>query len=427
MSKLIRVVAKEKEITDIAALQERIRTQKVSPVEVVNFCLERIAKIDPKLNAFITVLGEQAREQARMAESEIKAIKWRGPLHGIPVGIKDFYDTAGIRTTAAFEHFKDRVPRKDAIAVAKLKDAGAIIIGKMNMHRLGEGTTGTDSYFGPVRNPWNAQHIPGGSSSGSAAAVASGMCYATLDTDAIGSCRLPAACCGVIGFKGTYGLMSPKGILDGEQDPGEMLRWFSHPGIMARSVQDVALVLDVLVERGEKPAGGYFDGLANFKEVRVGVADNFRGDSEISRAFEKAVEVIRGFAWPMKKTSAPFRNPGGDLSNIQADRESIAREAFADIDVLLLPTTATSVPAVKDVGVNPLALSPENTVFANYYGLPAMSVPCGIDRNGLPLGLQVVGKPWDEATVLYAAFRYETTTSWNTKHSLTRDTHGDTQ
>jgi aspartyl-tRNA(Asn)/glutamyl-tRNA(Gln) amidotransferase subunit A len=140
------------------------------------------------------------------------------------VGIKDFYDTAGIKTTAAFEDFKDRVPRKDAVGVAKLKDAGAIIIGKMNLHRLGEGTTGIDSYFGPVRNPWNAQHIPGGSSSGSAAAVASGMCYATLDTDAIGSCRLPAACCGVVGFKGTYGLINPKGILDGEQDPGEMIR-----------------------------------------------------------------------------------------------------------------------------------------------------------------------------------------------------------
>jgi aspartyl-tRNA(Asn)/glutamyl-tRNA(Gln) amidotransferase subunit A len=242
------------------------------------------------------------------------------------------------------------------------------------------------------------------------------MCYATLDTDAIGSCRLPAACCSVVGFKGTYGLINPKGILDGEQDPGEMIQWFSHPGITTRSVRDTALVLDIVVERGERAAAGYFDGLAKAKEVRVGVADNFKGDGEISRAFEKAVEVIRGFDWPMKRISAPFRTLRGDLSNIQADRKSIASKAFRDIDVLLLPTTTTSVPTVKDVGVNALALSQENTVFANYYGLPAMSVPCGFDRNGLPLGLQIVGKPWDESTVLYAAYRYETTTRWNTKH-----------
>jgi aspartyl-tRNA(Asn)/glutamyl-tRNA(Gln) amidotransferase subunit A len=174
-------------------------------------------------------------------------------------------------------------------------------------------------------------------------------------------------------------------------------------------------VLDILVERGERAAAGYFDGLAKFKEVRVGVADNFKADGEVSRAFAKAVEVIRGFDWPMKRISAPFRSLGGDLSNIQADRKSIASEAFRDIDVLVLPTTTTSVPTVKDVGVNALALSPENTVFANYYGLPAMSVPCGFDRNGLPLGVQIVGKAWDESTVLYAAYRYEITTRWNTR------------
>src|SRR6266436_646501 len=206
----------EQELKGIATIQKNVRMQRVSPVEVVNACLKRIEEFNPELNAFITVLADQALEQARVAEAEIKAAKWRGPLHGIPVGIKDFYDTAGIKTTAAFEHFKDRVPGRDAVGVAKLKAAGAIIIGKMNMHRLGMGTTGIDSYYGPVHNPWNAEYIPGGSSAGSAVAVASGMCYATLDTDAIGSCRLPAACCGVVGFKGTYGLISTKGILDGK-------------------------------------------------------------------------------------------------------------------------------------------------------------------------------------------------------------------
>src|SRR5215469_7765435 len=406
----------KEEITNIAALQGHVRTQKVSPVELVNGCLKRIKELNPKLNAFITVLADQALQQAGVAEAEIKAGKWRGPLHGVPVGIKDFYDTAGTRTTAAFEHFKDRIPKQDAHGLVKLKEAGAIILGKMNMHQLGMGTTGLDSYFGPAGNPWSAEHIPGGSSSGSAAAVSSGMCYATLDTDAIGSCRLPAACCGVVGFKGTYGLIDPKGILEGEQDPGEMIRWFSHPGIMTRSVEDTALVLDALAEATGHTTPRYFDGLVKEREVRIGVADNFKGDSEVTRAFEKAVEVIHGLDWPMKSIAAPFPNPGGDLSNIEAERKSVAGEIFSDIDVLLLPTTTTRVPAIKEVGVNGLALSPENTVFANYYGLPAISVPCGFDGNGVPLGLQIVGKPWDEATVLHTADRYERTARWGIRH-----------
>src|ERR1700730_16639429 len=404
------------EITDITTIHKHVWMQKVSPVEVVNSCLKRIEQLNPKLNAFITVLADQALEQARVAEAEIKAAKWRGPLHGIPVGIKDFYDTAGIKTTAGFSLFKDRVPGKDAVGVAKLKEAGAIVIGKMNMHRLGMGTTGIDSYFGPVRNPWNAEHIPGGSSAGSAVAVASGMSYATLDTDAIGSCRLPAACCGAVGFKGTYGLINPKGILEGEQDPGEMIRWFSHPGIMTRTVEDTTLVLDVLAERSEPTTTRYFDGLAKDKKVRIGVGNNFEADREVSEAFERAIETVRGLGYPMKSIAVPFGNPGSGLGNIEADRKSVACQIFKDINVLLLPTTTTTVPAIKDAGANPQALSPQNTVFANYYGLPAISVPCGFDRNGLPLGLQIVGKPWDEATVLHLAYRYETTTRRKTKY-----------
>jgi len=400
-------VAAEEASTDIASIYESIRKQKVSPVEIVTNCLKRIEQLNAKLNAFITVLAKQALEEARIAEAEIKTGKWRGPLHGIPVGIKDFYDTAGTRTTAAFEHFQNRVPKQDAVGVAKLKRAGAIIIGKTNMHRLGEGTTGMDSYFGPVHNPLNAEYIAGGSSSGSAAAVASGMCYATLDTDAIGSCRLPAACCGVVGFKGTYGLIDPSGILEGEEDPGEMIHWFSHPGIMARTVEDTALVLDVLAEPKEHAAEHYFERLAENREIRIGVGDNVKGDSGVLIAFEQAVKKIRGLGSAMRSVAVPFYNPRIGLGNIEADRKAIACQAFKDIDVLLLPTTTTTVPAIKDVGTNALALSPENTIFANYYGLPALSVPCGFDSTGLPLGLQIVGKPWDEASVLDMAYRYQ--------------------
>ncbi len=400
-------------IQDVA---ENIRAGKVSPVAIVDACLRVIEELNPQINAFITILSQQAREQAKRAEREIKAGVWRGPLHGIPVGIKDFYDTAGVKTTAASEHFRERVPTKDAVGVATLKKAGAVIIGKTNMHRLGEGTTGLDSCFGPVLNPWNRNYIAGGSSSGSAAAVATGMCFATLDTDAIGSCRLPAACCGVVGFKGTYGLISPKGILEGELDPGEMIRWLSHPGITTRCVKDTALVLDVLAERGERPVDEYFGGLTKVKTVRVGIAHNYKGDQEVTRAFDKAVDVIRDFEWPMKRIAAPFRSSEDDLSNIEDDRQSVVSSTFREIDILLLPTTTTIVPAVKDVGVNALALSPENTVFANYHGLPAITVPCGGDRNGLPLGLQIVGKPWDEATVLSIGYQYESTTRWHSKH-----------
>ena len=397
----------ELDIEDLATIHDRIRTQKLSPVEVLAGCLKRIEQVNPQLNAFITVLADQALAQATAAEVEIKAGKWRGPLHGIPVAIKDFYDTAGIKTTAAFERFKDRVTHKDAVGVAKLKEAGAVIIGKTNMHRLGEGTTGLDSYFGPVHNAWSAEHIAGGSSSGSAAAVATGMCYATLDTDAIGSCRLPAACCGVVGFKGTYGLISPVRILEGEEDPGEMIRWFSHPGIMTRTVEDTALVLDVLAERKERKAGDYFDGLAKRRKLRLGVADNFRAQPEIKRAFEVTVEQIRCFNYPLKSVDVPSWNPRMGLQNIDSDRKAIAARAFKDIDLLLLPTTTTTVPTIKAGRSNAQALSAEDTIFANYFGLPSISVPCGFDSNGLPLGLQLVGRPCGEASVLQLAHQFE--------------------
>ena len=405
-------------ITTLQDVARLIRTQKLSPVEVVEACLERIEQLNPKLNAFITVLADQARKQAQAAEGEIKAGKWRGPLHGVPIGIKDFYDTAGIKTTAAFEHFKERVPAKDAVGVTRLKKAGAIIIGKMNMHKLGMGTTGLDSYFGPVRNPWNADYIPGGSSSGSAAAVAGGLCYATLDTDAIGSCRLPAACCGVVGFKGTYGLISPKGILEGEK-ADEMILWLSHPAITTRSVADTAIMLDALAERTKQTKTvAYPRALKRNRKLRIGLANNFKADREVQTVFEKAVKTIRSFGYPMKSVAVPFGDPNGGITNIEADREQIADQAFKDIDILLLPTTTTTVPTIREAGDNPQALSPENTAFANYYGLPALTVGCGFDSQGLPLGLQIVSKPWGESAALRLAYQYQEATEYSDKHPL---------
>jgi aspartyl-tRNA(Asn)/glutamyl-tRNA(Gln) amidotransferase subunit A len=401
-------------IHEISAL---IRQQKISPVEVVQACLERIEILNPQVNAFITILKEAALQQARAAGLEIKAGNWRGPLHGIPVGIKDMYDTAGIRTTAAFVHFKDRIPAKDATGVSKLKQAGAIILGKMNMHELAMGTTSVVSYFGAVHNPWNLSYIAGGSSGGSAAAVASGMCFATLDTDAIGSCRLPAACCGVTGYKGTYALISNRGILEGEP-VDEAILWMAHAAITTRSAADTALMLNVLAEGTAEAQhrADFFAALSQSEKARIGAVTNFTATQEVTGVFEAAVKTIHGLGYPTSPVTVPFDRASFDVHNIEADRQAIAGSLFKDIDVLVLPATTAPVPLINDVGQNPQALSPQNTLFANYYGLPAISVPCGFDHAGLPLGLQIVGKPGDDRAVLRLAYQYQNATEWSNQH-----------
>lgn len=392
---------------NIANCSELLRSREISPLKLVAACIRRIEELNARLNAFITVLPERALEEARVAEAELNAGNWRGPLHGIPVAVKDFYDTAGIKTTAAFDLFRDRVPAKDAAVVARLKQAGAIIIGKTNMHTLGRGTTGLESYFGPAHNPWSAEHIPGGSSSGSAVAVATGMCYATVDTDAIGSCRLPAACCGVVGFKGTYGLINPQGILAGEEDPGEMIHWFSHPGIMTRTVHEAALVVAVLKERAEISPVQATSAGSGGAPIRIGVADNFGCDREIREGFEESIETIRSLGYSLTRVHAPLQVPADNLSNIAADRRDVIGTLFREIDALVLPTTATTVPKIKDSDGSPQTLSAENTIFANYFGLPAISVPSCFDQSGLPTGLQIVGKPWSENVVFRLAQEFE--------------------
>jgi aspartyl-tRNA(Asn)/glutamyl-tRNA(Gln) amidotransferase subunit A len=366
----------------------QMRAAALSPVEVVTECLKKI-HANAELNAFITLLADAALAAARDAEREIKAGRWLGPLHGVPIGIKDFYDTAGVRTTAALKPFANRVPKQDAAAVAQLKRAGAIIIGKTNMHELGQGTTSLVSAFGPVQNPWNSGYIAGGSSGGSAAAVATGMCFATLDTDAVGSCRLPAACCGVTGFKGTYGLISTQGILEGEKaDPAIIA--LSHAAITTRSAADTLLLLQAITK------------LAPSRVARLGRVTNFKASPAVRQVFDAALTELDIVA----EVSAPLDTPGFDTRNIEVDRRNAAR-FFKDVDLLILPTTTDSTPTVKAATGNPLALSGDNTMFANYYGLPAISVPMGRDSNDMPLGLQIVGRPGEDAVVLDLARRYQ--------------------
>jgi aspartyl-tRNA(Asn)/glutamyl-tRNA(Gln) amidotransferase subunit A len=400
----------------IGALSRRIQQRTVSPVDVVDACLKRIEALNPVLNAFITVMADEARVRAKEAEAEISAGGWRGPLHGLPVAVKDFYDTAGVTTTAGFEQFKDRVPDTDAEAVRRLRQSGAIVIGKTNMDALGMGTTGLTSYFGPVRNPWNGDYVTGGSSAGSAAAVAAGLCFATLDTDAVGSVRLPAACCGVVGFKGSPDLISTKGIL-GDQPVDDFVRWMAHAAVTTRSAADTALVLNAVAARD----GDFAAGVARADtKVRIGVGSNFAADAEVERAFHMAVTALTDAGYRVREAAVPFGDSSqGSMANIEADRRGIAAEAFADVDVILLPTLDSTVPSVAKAATNPeQGVSAESTAFANYYGLPVASVPCGFDGHGMPIGLQVVGKPGGERTVLNVAHRYELAANLGSVHPI---------
>jgi aspartyl-tRNA(Asn)/glutamyl-tRNA(Gln) amidotransferase subunit A len=400
----------------IGELSTRIREQTVSPVEVVDACLKRIEALNPTLNAFITVMADAARVEAKAAEAEIKAGKWRGPLHGLPVAVKDFYDTAGVTTTAGSEQFKDRVPDTDAEAVRRLRQAGAIVVGKTNMDTLGMATTGLTSYFGPVRNPWNRDHVAGGSSAGSAAAVAAGLCFATVDTDAVGSVRLPAACCGVVGFKGSADLISTKGIL-GDQPADDFVRWMAHAAVTTRSAADTALVLNAVADRDEDFALAVAGADTT---VRIGVGNNLTADAEVTHAFDQAVTALRDAGYDMRDAAVPFGDSSqGSMASIEADRAGIAEKAFADVDVIVLPTLGSTVPTVAGAATDPeQGVSAETTAFANYYSLPVASVPCGFDSHGLPIGLQIVGKPGDERTVLNVAHQYERSAKVGSKHPI---------
>jgi aspartyl-tRNA(Asn)/glutamyl-tRNA(Gln) amidotransferase subunit A len=395
----------------ITEVSELIQQKKVSPIELVTECLERIEKSNPKLNAFITVTADLALKEAKNAEKEIKIGKWKGPLHGIPVGIKDMFDTAGIRTTAAFGPFNDRVPAKDAEVVTKIKEAGAIVIGKMNMHELAMGTTSVTSHFGSVHNPWNIEYVAGGSSGGSAAAVSAGLCYATVDTDAIGSCRLPASCCGVTGFKATYGLLSLKGILEGEP-VDEFILNVAHTAFMCRTAEDSAILLKVLANKEERSA------FSATKNHRIGIVKNFTASDEVREVFLKSIDTFHSLGYTTSVIDAPLEFQI-DLNHIEENRKTISKSLFDSIDVLLLPTVADVTPSIKEAEARGAqAVSPANTFFCNYYGLPTISIPCGFSKNGLPLGLQVVGSRWAEGTVLDVAHNFQQATQWHLNHPI---------
>jgi aspartyl-tRNA(Asn)/glutamyl-tRNA(Gln) amidotransferase subunit A len=459
--------------TDLTTLSigeagDLVRRKAISPVELTRACLRRIERLNPVLNAFITMTPEEALAQARESEAEVGRGRWRGPLHGIPVGLKDNIDTAGVRTTLASAVFKDRVPSADAEVVRRLKAAGAVLLGKQNLHEVAFGTTAAVSHFGPVRNPWNHDRITGGSSGGSGAAVAAGLCFGAVGTDAGGSIRVPSAYCGIVGLKPTYGLVGMRG--------GGEAGWWSmnHLGPMCRTVADAALLLSAIAGYDVRdstsvnaPIPDYTAALrAKASALRLGVPRAVfydKLDPEIEAAMNRALGLLRrltaGFREvslpPISDTMAPtvvlaenyaFHAPyfaktpqlyhaairrnlqqGSEVSTaayIQSRRElDEARRAigavFSNVDLLVTPTTAVPPPAIEEA----LRLGIElelirNTAPFNTYGLPTVSVPCGFTSSGLPIGIQISGPPFGEMKVLALAHAYEQATDWHTRRPL---------
>jgi aspartyl-tRNA(Asn)/glutamyl-tRNA(Gln) amidotransferase subunit A len=456
--------------TDLTTLSvgeaaDLVRRKAISPVELTRACLQQIERLNPLLNAFITVTADEALAEAREAEAEVRRGRWRGPLHGIPIGLKDNIDTAGVRTTLASAVFKDRVPSADAEVVRRLRAAGVVLVGKQNLHEVAFGTTAAISHFGPVHNPWHHDRITGGSSGGSAAAVAAGLCFGAVGTDAGGSIRVPSAYCGIVGLKPTYGLVGMRG--------GGEAGWWSmnHVGPMCRTVADAALLLSAIAGYDPRdstsvdaPIPNYTAALrAKVSALRLGVPRAVFYDTldpEIEAATNAALGLLRELTAGVREVSLPpisdtttpnivlaenyafhardfAKTPqlydasirrnlqqGSQVSTatyIQSRRElDEARRAvsavFSNIDLLVTPTTAVT-PATIDEAVR-LGIELElirNTGPFNTYGLPTISIPCGFTRSGLPIGIQISGPRFGEAKVLALAHAYEQATDWHTR------------
>jgi aspartyl-tRNA(Asn)/glutamyl-tRNA(Gln) amidotransferase subunit A len=446
-----------------------LRRGLVSPVELTEECLRRIEKQNPSLNAFILVTAESALAEARQAEQEIRAGNIRGPLHGIPIGLKDLIDTAGTRTTAASELFKDRVPTEDAEVVRRLKQGGAVLLGKQNLHEFAYGGSSIISYYGDMHNPWNQAHIAGGSSGGSAAAVAMELCFGSIGTDTAGSVREPASLCGVVGLKPTYGRVSARGVIP--------LSWsLDHVGPITRAVSDTAVFLQVIAgyDPGDPgsvdvPVSDYTGALGqDVSGLRIGVPRSFfyeDVDPEISRALEQALQVLGTMVAQIREISLQVptdrtlqsaesyafhqqwvekspqlyqpetlrrirsgENVTGEQRaerrrELEAARDSIVT-AFADCDVFITPTMPIPPPLIAELKKNPETLRPaeirllRNTRPINVWGLPAISVPCGFTAAGLPIGMQIVGRHWEETTILALANAYEQATVWHKRKPI---------
>jgi len=439
---------------------KKMRTGALAPPDLQVACRQQIECLNPRLNAFITIA-----EVPRTAEiqAEELGLASGNTLAGIPIAVKDLFDTANLRTTAGSRFFQDNIPTTDAAVVAKLKRAGAFIIGKTNTHEIALGVTSVNPHFGPCRNPWDPARISGGSSGGSAVAVASGMALAAVGTDTGGSVRIPASLCGVVGLKPTYGRVSLRGVLP--------LSWnLDHAGPLTRNVGDAALMLQVMAGFDpddsysvDAPVGEYQaqleDGISGWR-VALGVGEYVeQADTEVRRAVERAADVLATAGAEVQAVECSFLHQGALANGLvtQADAAAVhrlrliehpdwfgddvrhrleagrdlpaadyilARHTQADIKrrlasffetfaILLLPTTPNTAPVIE--GDDSVAQARRLTRFTapfNLAGLPAVSIPCGTDGRGLPIGLQMIAGAWHEAGLLRAARAYENVSGW---------------
>ena len=448
-------------LSDVSA---RIKAGTVTSTELVNACLARITIYNPKVNAFITVTRDQAIAQAKVLDAEQRAGRLRGPLHGIPIALKDNIDTAGVRTTAASAVFDDRVPGEDAEVARRLAAAGAVVVGKANLHEFAFGGTSATSYYGPVRNPWALERNPGGSSGGSAAAIATDLCYGALGTDTGGSIRTPASYCSVVGLKPTYGLVSIRGIIP-------LTLSLDHCGPITRSVMDAAMMLNVLagydrldiasvehpaedyVAAVKQPVGGFRIGIARApffdlldEDVAKVVDDALRVVAKLTKSMTDTIlpstrDVTLGgetyayheemFTRGSGRYMIPTRRALQNSANAKAAEyvrghwrlEMLRRtidDAFKSIDLVVLPTRRRT-PRTVDASIKreetdvPRNPELENTGAFNIYGIPAISIPCGFTSKGLPVGLMIAGPRFSEGKVLALAHAFEQATDFHTK------------
>jgi aspartyl-tRNA(Asn)/glutamyl-tRNA(Gln) amidotransferase subunit A len=452
-------------IEEIAHL---FRKRKLSPVELTKLILARIDQLNPKLNAYITVASELALAQAKKAETELfaprgrKGYRDRGPLHGIPISLKDNIYTAGVRTTAGSKILKDFIPTEDAAVVAQLKNAGAIILGKTNMHEFAYGVTSNNPHYGPVRNPWDLSRIPGGSSGGSAAAVAAGLCYGSIGTDTGGSIRIPASLCGIVGLKPTLGRVSVQGVI-------QLSPKLDCVGPLARSVQDAALLLEPILPRAKAELSPRTLAKSSAKRriFTLGIPKNFFLDvisDDVHAVFEEALRVSKKQHTTFKEISLPLLSETEDAGNQIAWAEATHyheqtgwfpsraadygddvhsrlelgtkvsataylsalefREKFtqqfhltledASVDAIAVPTTSITASLIGEETIHlggqdrpTRALMLRANRPANLAGVAAVSVPCGFTPAGLPVGLQLIGAVADEHLLLQIAHTFE--------------------
>ncbi|MCS7117120.1 MAG: aspartyl/glutamyl-tRNA amidotransferase subunit A [Nitrososphaerales archaeon] len=453
----------------VSELLDLIRRGEVSPTELTSAYLERIERLNGRLNAYITVLKDEALRAAEEVERKIKQGEKLGSLCGVPIAIKDILDMKNIPTTCGSKVFVNEIASFDSTVVERLKGADAIILGKLNMHEIAYGLTNENPHYGATRNPWDVERISGGSSGGSAVAVAGDLCAASLGTDTGGSIRIPAALCGVVGLKPTYGRVSRFGC--------RALSWsLDHIGTLTKSVKDVALILQVIAGYDSKDpvtvhsTTDYEDAfIEDIKGMKVGIPKDFFFediDEEIEYAIDKAVELMKELGASVEEVEVPYAKYSRSIALIimaceatsyyekillthanEFGQDIIARlmlgrlfhaidyldaqrirsflidkleRSMKDVDVLITPTTPITAPKIGESTIKIRGkVTDVRTQLArftsiwNLAGFPALSIPCGFTNNNLPIGMQLIGKPFDEKSILRLAYVYEQNTTWH--------------